>query len=52
MQKDDVGRALSGLDVSRLLCYICGPPPMIEDVPIFLRHFGVHSDCIRIEKWW
>ena len=52
MRKDDVGRALSRLDVSRLLCFICGPPPMIEDIQILLRDLGVGSDCIHIEKWW
>ncbi|GCC29032.1 hypothetical protein chiPu_0007468 [Chiloscyllium punctatum] len=34
------------------LCYICGPPPMIEAVSQQLEKLGVPKECIVFEKWW
>ena len=51
-QKDDLERAVARLDVTRLRCFICGPPPMIEDIETVLRNLGVDSGCINVEKWW
>ncbi|KAJ1102159.1 hypothetical protein NDU88_007213 [Pleurodeles waltl] len=34
------------------LCYICGPPPMIEAVCRQLENLNVPRDKIRFEKWW
>lgn len=52
LQKDDLGRAVARLDVTRLQCFICGPPPMIEDLQIVLRDLGVDLGCVNFEKWW
>ncbi|XP_051872032.1 oxidoreductase NAD-binding domain-containing protein 1 [Pristis pectinata] len=34
------------------LCYICGPPPMIESVSQQLEKLGVPKENIIFEKWW
>ncbi|XP_048375737.1 oxidoreductase NAD-binding domain-containing protein 1 isoform X1 [Stegostoma tigrinum] len=34
------------------LCYICGPPPMIEAVSQQLENHGVPKESIIFEKWW
>ncbi|XP_067867887.1 oxidoreductase NAD-binding domain-containing protein 1 isoform X2 [Heterodontus francisci] len=34
------------------LCYICGPPPMIEAVSQQLEKLGVPKESIIFEKWW
>lgn len=36
----------------RTLCYLCGPPPMIESVSTDLQHIGLSKDRILFEKWW
>jgi ferredoxin-NADP reductase len=33
------------------LCYVCGPAPMVEDLPLMLRHAGVPGRNIKLEKW-
>ncbi|KAI1902482.1 hypothetical protein AGOR_G00045220 [Albula goreensis] len=34
------------------VCYLCGPPPMIESVSRQLQHLGLSRDRILFEKWW
>lgn len=34
------------------LCYLCGPPPMIEALSHTLRGLGLPTDRILFEKWW
>ncbi|TRY65711.1 hypothetical protein DNTS_005557 [Danionella cerebrum] len=36
----------------RTLCYLCGPPPMIETVSSDLQRIGLSEDRILFEKWW
>lgn len=33
------------------LCFICGPPALVEDVPPLLLQLGVKSSRIRTEEW-
>lgn len=40
------------VDSERTLCYLCGPPPMIEKVSSDLQRFGLPEDRILFEKWW
>ena len=35
-----------------LLCYICGPPKMIQDVNEFLSLCNIPSNHIFYELWW
>lgn len=34
------------------LCYLCGPPPMIEALSHTLEGLGLPPDRILFEKWW
>nr|XP_061809006.1 oxidoreductase NAD-binding domain-containing protein 1-like [Nerophis lumbriciformis] len=40
------------VDPQRTLCYLCGPPPMIEAVSQILLGLGLPQDRILFEKWW
>jgi ferredoxin-NADP reductase len=44
--------ALRGaLPSKEAVCYLCGPPAMVEDVPPLLRQLGVPSSHVRTEEW-
>lgn len=40
------------VDPQRTLCYLCGPPPMIEAISETLMGLGLAKDRILFEKWW
>ncbi|XP_053719921.1 oxidoreductase NAD-binding domain-containing protein 1 [Synchiropus splendidus] len=40
------------VDPHKTLCYLCGPPPMIEAVSQTLQDLGLSQDRILFEKWW
>ncbi|XP_026145737.1 oxidoreductase NAD-binding domain-containing protein 1 [Carassius auratus] len=40
------------VDPEHTLCYLCGPPPMIEKVSSDLKKVGLLEDKILFEKWW
>ncbi|KAM3596462.1 uncharacterized protein V6R79_014865 [Siganus canaliculatus] len=40
------------VDLERTLCFLCGPPPMIEAISKTLMDFGLPKDRILFEKWW
>ncbi|XP_026885906.2 oxidoreductase NAD-binding domain-containing protein 1 [Electrophorus electricus] len=40
------------VDPEHTLCYLCGPPPMIENVSTVLQRLGLSEDRILFEKWW
>ncbi|KAL3044044.1 hypothetical protein OYC64_003804 [Pagothenia borchgrevinki] len=42
----------SHVDLQRTLCFLCGPPPMIETLSKTLLDFGLPKDRILFEKWW
>jgi ferredoxin-NADP reductase len=42
---------LESLATPRTLCFICGPPAMVTDVPLTLKSLGVPSAQIRTEGW-
>jgi len=46
--KEALERALPSKDT---VCYLCGPPAMVEDVPPLLRQLGVPSSQVRTEEW-
>ena len=33
------------------LCFVCGPEPMVDDVPPILRRLGIPARRIRLEEW-
>ena len=44
-------RHLADLATPRTLCFICGPPSMVTDVPQALIRLGVPAGQIRTEEW-
>ncbi|XP_036947948.1 oxidoreductase NAD-binding domain-containing protein 1 isoform X2 [Acanthopagrus latus] len=40
------------VDPQRTLCFLCGPPPMIEAISKSLMDMGLTKDRILFEKWW
>ncbi|XP_060760988.1 oxidoreductase NAD-binding domain-containing protein 1 [Neoarius graeffei] len=40
------------LNSGRTLCYLCGPPPMIESLSQDLQSLGLSMNRILYEKWW
>ena len=52
MTSGDVSCAVSKLKQTRLQSYICGPPPMIEEVEKMLNSCGVDPGRVFAEKWW
>ena len=33
------------------LCFICGPRPLVDDIPMLLMQVGIARENIRIEEW-
>ena len=33
------------------LCFVCGPPALVGELPLRLRQLGVKDDQIRVEQW-
>ena len=51
--KADLERTLGGRESSeRRLCYLCGPPAMVEQVRAWLLELNIPEDNIRYELWW
>ncbi len=36
---------------SETLCFVCGPPALVDDMPKLLTELGVPGERIRIEEW-
>ncbi|KAK2921234.1 oxidoreductase NAD-binding domain-containing protein 1 [Channa argus] len=43
---------LAHVDPQRTLCYLCGPPPMIEAISKTLGDLSLPKEKILFEKWW
>ncbi len=41
----------AGVDANHL-CYICGPPEMIQSMLSTLKQIGVPEERLRYEQWW
>ncbi|KAL5466981.1 hypothetical protein EMCRGX_G031146 [Ephydatia muelleri] len=50
--REDLTQAVATLDLLNLFCFVCGPPPMTDNVIQCLRDVGVPQNCIQYEKWW
>lgn len=35
----------------RTLCFVCGPPSLVHEMPTVLQSLGVPRDCVRVEEW-
>lgn len=51
LDKEILEDAIRGFEKSNLLCYICGPTSMIEDMEKVLLQIGITKDSIKFEKW-
>ncbi|XP_065053125.1 oxidoreductase NAD-binding domain-containing protein 1-like isoform X2 [Rhopilema esculentum] len=61
--KEANGKRINAVDVSNALktlstgkqgvqCFLCGPPPMIQNMIQILKENGVNSTDINYEQWW
>ncbi|XP_068235451.1 oxidoreductase NAD-binding domain-containing protein 1-like [Palaemon carinicauda] len=50
--QDNLRSALKVLDTSTLRTFVCGPPPMIENIKDNLLVCGLSRNQILYEKWW
>ncbi len=39
------------IDPGETVCFVCGPPALMGDIPPQLRELGVRDDQIRMERW-
>jgi ferredoxin-NADP reductase len=39
------------LDTAAMLCFVCGPMAMVDEVPRMLVELGIDRKMIRIEEW-
>ena len=39
-------------DRARTLCYVCGPPGMVETVKSWLEELSISPQNIKYELWW
>jgi ferredoxin-NADP reductase len=39
------------VDDAATLCFVCGPEPMVADVPLMLQELGIDPSRIRVEEW-
>ena len=33
------------------LCFLCGPPALVGEIPLQLKHLGVSEEQIKLEQW-
>ena len=53
MTKSDLENVLCDKeDTERKICFICGPPKMVEQVKNWLIELNVSAENIRYELWW
>ena len=52
INKDDIEKCLSMSDSARTVCYLCGPPQMVDTVREWLRDIGISNSMIKYENWW
>jgi NAD(P)H-flavin reductase len=48
IRRDDLAPLLHATET---LCFICGPPPLVQDMLASLAALGVERDRIKIEEW-
>ena len=53
MRREDLENILSKSENSeRQICYLCGPPGMVEQVRDWLVQLNVSAENIKYELWW
>ena len=53
MERRDLEQCLeTAEDRARTLCYVCGPPGMVETVKRWLEELSISPQNIKYELWW
>ncbi|XP_071951328.1 oxidoreductase NAD-binding domain-containing protein 1-like isoform X1 [Antedon mediterranea] len=52
IQDSHLASAVQEFGSENLECYICGPPPMIEDMESSLLKLNMKPENVHYEKWW
>ena len=53
MERRDLEQCLqTAEDKARTLCYVCGPPGMVETVKSWLEELSISPQNIKYELWW
>ena len=53
MERRDLEQCLeTAEDRARTLCYVCGPPGMVETVKCWLEELSISPQNIKYELWW
>eukprot|EP00092_Neocalanus_flemingeri_P030607 GFUD01033232.1.p1 GENE.GFUD01033232.1~~GFUD01033232.1.p1 ORF type:complete len:308 (-),score=113.65 GFUD01033232.1:61-984(-) len=50
--KEDLEKELKMRTGTRTICYLCGPPGMVEQMKGWLEELGVVKEDIKFELWW
>jgi len=50
ISKADLENSL--VDPENTLCYLCGPPAMVEQTRNWLQELNIKSDNVKYELWW
>jgi len=52
ISKTDLQLELEKKAGSRTVCYLCGPPGMVDQMRLWLEELGVKKEDIKFELWW
>jgi len=52
ISKTDLQLELEKKAGSRTVCYLCGPPDMVDQMRLWLEELGVKKEDIKFELWW
>jgi len=52
ISKTDLQLELEKKSGSRTVCYLCGPPDMVDQMRFWLEELGVKKEDIKFELWW
>jgi len=50
--REDLEKELLKMSGTRTICYLCGPPSMVEEVKGWLEELCVDGKDIKYELWW
>jgi len=50
--KENLEKELNSKTETRTICYLCGPPKMVDQMKVWLEELGVVKEDIKFELWW
>jgi ferredoxin-NADP reductase len=48
ISRDDLAPLVHG---GETLCFVCGPPTLVDEMPKLLEKLGIPPDRVRTEQW-